>query len=307
MAYDSIIPDAFPNLYSDQWRLGLQQMAARLAPFVDSEVINGEGKRYQRLAKVAARKITTRFADTNPDEPDVEFRHLFVNFSDAAHIVDRREAMQLGSVGSPHSSILKLQLAAAGRDMDITLINGIIGSVQSGKTGGTPLTLPAGQNIGVQYVDSGTPGNSGLTFAKVLEVSTRFGLGEVTGQDVDNMSQGCLVITHRQLKNLLLEEKLTSADFGLQRLMTGQVVSLFGMAVKVVSPEVLPYASGPDIRTCVAFARRSVMFGTAESPQSFVDELPMKRHDIQLRTEWGWGATRLEDEGVITIQCDESP
>jgi hypothetical protein len=307
MAYDSIIPDAFPNLYSDQWRLGLQQMASRLAPFVDSEVIHGEGKRYQRMAKVAARKITTRFGDTNPDEPDVEFRHLFVNFSDSAHIVDRREALQLGSVGSPHSSILKLQLAAAGRDMDITLINGIIGTVQSGKTGGTPLTLPASQLIPVNFVPSGTPANSGMTFAKALEIATRFGLGQVTGQDVDNHSQACIVMTHREINNLLQEQKLTSADYGLQRLMTGEIISLFGMAVKVVAEEILPYDPATDIRTCVAFARRSVMFGTAESPQSWVDELPTKRHDVQLRTEWGWGATRLEDEGVILIPCDLSP
>jgi enoyl-[acyl-carrier protein] reductase I len=52
---------------------------------------------------------------------------------------------------------------------------------------------------------------------------------------------------------------------------------------------------------------RSVAFGLAESPQAWVDVLPGTRHDVQLRTEWGWGATRIEDEGVITIVCDESP
>ncbi len=307
MAFTNIVPDAFPYLYDDEWKLGLQQLSSRLDAYVDTEVINGKSKKYQRLDKFISREITTRFGDTNPDDIDIEFRHLFIGFRDIAHIVDRREALQLGSVGSPHSAILRNQLAAAGRDMDTTLINGIIGTVQSGETGGTPITLPAGQAIGVQFIDSGTPANSGLTFAKLLEVSTRFGLAQVTGQDVENQSQGCVVISHRQLKNLLLEEKLTSADYGLQRLMTGEVVSVFGLAIKVVSPEILPYNSATDIRTCVAFARRSVAFGIAESPKTWVDELPTKRHDVQLRTEWGWGATRIEDEGVITIACDESP
>lgn len=307
MAFTNIVPDAFPYLYDDQWKLGLQQLSSRLDAYVDSEVIHGEGKRFQRLDSFEAREITTRFGDTNPDDIDIEFRHLFVGFKDIAHIVDRREAMQLGSVGSPHSAILRNQLAAAGRDMDRTLINGIIGSVQSGKTGGTLIPLPAAQEIGVQFVDSGTPANSGMTFAKLLEVSTRFGISQVTGQDVENQSQGCVVLSHRQIKNLLLEEKLTSADFGIQRLMTGEVVNVFGLAIKAVSPDILPYASSTDIRTCVAFARRSVVFGMAESPQAWVDVLPGKRHDVQLRTEWGWGATRLEDEGVITIACDESP
>lgn len=307
MAFTNIVPDAFPYLYDDEWKLGLQQLSSRLDAYVDTEVIHGEGKRFQRLDSFEAREITTRFGDTDPDDIDIEFRHLFVGFRDIAHIVDRREAMQLGSVGSPHSAILRNQLAAAGRDMDRTLINGIVGSVQSGKTGGTLIALPAAQEIGVQFVDSGTPANSGMTFAKALEISTRLGLAQVTGQDVENQSQGCLVITHRQLKNLLLEEKLTNANYGLQRLMSGEVVALFGMAVKVVAPDILPYVSATDVRTCVAFARRSVVFGVAESPQAWVDVLPGKRHDVQLRTEWGWGATRLEDEGVITIACDESP
>ena len=72
MAYDSIIPDAFPNLYADQWRLGVQQLSSRLESYVNTEVIHGEGKRYQKLPSVAARQITTRFGDTNPDDIDVE-------------------------------------------------------------------------------------------------------------------------------------------------------------------------------------------------------------------------------------------
>ena len=307
MAFTNIVPDAFPYLYDDEWKLGLQQLSSRLSAYIDTDVIHGEGKRYQRLERFAARRITTRFGDTNPDDIDIEFRHLFINFSHVAHMVDRREAMQLGSIGSPHSAILRNQLAAAGRDMDETLINGVIGTVQSGKTGGTSIALPAEQAIAVNFVDSGTPANSGLTFAKILEIATRFGISQVSGQDVENQSQATLVVSPRQVKNLLNEEKLTSSDFGLQRLMTGEIVNVFGMAVKSVEPALLPYNSTTDVRTCVAFARRSVVFGIAESPRSWVDVIPEKMHDVQLRTDWGWGATRLEDEGVITIACDESP
>lgn len=307
MAFTNIIPDGFPELYDTEWKLGLQQLASRLSAYVDTDVVNGKSKRYQRMDSFEARDITTRHGDTNPDDVDIEYRTLFVGFKDVAHRVDRREALQLGQIGSPHSAILRNQLAAAGRNMDKTLIDSIVGNAYTGENGTTTVALPAAQAIAVDYVDSGSTANSGLTFAKLLEVSTRFGLEQVTGQDVENMSQGCVIISHRQLKNLLLEEKLTSADYGLQRLLSGEVVSAFGLAIKVVAPDLLPYASGTDIRTCVAFARRSVAFGIAESPTSWVDVLPEGRHDVQLRTEWGWGATRIEDEGVITIACDESP
>jgi len=305
--FTNIIPDGFPQLYDDEWRLALNQQTSRLSSFVDIETIHGESKRFQRIAGFEARAITTRFGDTNPDDIDLEFRHLFVNFKDLAHILDRREAMQLGSVGSPHHAVLRGHLEAAGRDMDKTLIDGVIGTVQAGKTGGSSIALPAGQAIGVNFVDSGSPANSGMTFAKLLEIATRFGISQVTGQDIESQSQATVVLSPRQIKDLLLEQKLTSSDFGIQRLMDGKVVHAFGLAIKSVAPHLLPYNSGTDVRTCVAFARRSVVFGVAETCQTFVDVLPGKRHDVQIRSEWGWGATRIEDEGVITIACDESP
>lgn len=302
MAFTNIVPDAFPNLYSDQWRLGVQQLTSRLESYVNTEIIHGEGKRYQKIAPVSARQITARFGDTNPDDIDIEFRWLYVNFKDTAHILDRREALQLGSVGSPHSQILRAQLAAAGRDRDLTLIDGIRGTVQGGKTGGTPYTLPASQQISVSLGAS----NSNLNLEKILEANRLLGSANVTGQDVEGNSPVVLIISHNQIAALLQEPEFTSADYSeLRRLHTGEVINLMGMAVKCVSPELLPYDSGTKVRKCYAYARNSVVFGIAENPQAWVDELPTKRHDVQLRTEWGWGCTRLDDEGVIEIPCDE--
>jgi len=308
MAFDSLIADGFPSLYADSWRLQFQQLSSRLAPFVNIDTLHGEGKRYQRLPKVAGRAITTRFGDTNPDDIAAEYRWCYTAFADSAHIVDRREAMQLGAVGSPHDAIMRLQLAAARRHMDEVLIDALGGTVQSGKTGATAITYADDtEEIAVNFVDSGTPANSGLTFAKLLEVSTLFGLADVTGQDVEGEFSACVVVTHRQIKNLLLEEKLTNADYGMRRLQDGQIVSFAGLAIKAVTPDLLPLNASTDVRTCYAFVRDAVAFGMSESPTAFVDVLPGKRHDIQLRTEWGWGAARLDGDGVIGILCDESP
>lgn len=308
MSFTSTIPDGFPNLYDDQWRIEMQQLESRLAPFVDAIPLNAEGKRFQRLPKVEARQITTRHGDTNPDDIGTEYRWLYPNFKDSAHILDELEVKQLGSVGSPHPQILKLQLAAARRDQDATLINGVLGDVQSGKTGATALTFASEcDTIAVDYVDSGSTANSGMTFAKLLEVSTRFGLADVAGQDVENQFMACVALTHRQIKDLLREEKLTSADYGLQRLMTGQVVAFAGMAIKAVNKDLLPYNSSTKVRTCVAFVREAVAFGKAMEPYARVDVLPTKSHSVQLRSVWGWGCTRLDPDGVIAINCDEEP
>lgn len=303
MAYNELIPDGFPSLYKDSWRLKLQQLTSRLENHINTEVVNGEGKRFQRLSDVAARDITTRFGDTNPDDVDIEYRWLYIGFKDSAHRVDRREAKQLGQIGSPHQAILRSQLAAAKRDMDKTIIDGIRGSAATGKNGTTAVALPSSQKIAVDHGSTGT--NNNLTFEKMLEIGRLFGVNEVAGQDVEEVSPITLIITHNQIPSLLREQKFTSADYSeIRRLHTGEVVNLMGMAIRCVNPSLLPLATG-NIRSCYAYARNEVVFGIAEQPMAWVDELPTKRHDIQLRTEWGWGCARLSEEGVIEIPCDE--
>lgn len=304
MAYDSIIPDGFPSLYSAEWRLGLQQLTSRLAGFVNVETVHGESKRFQRISPFTAREITTRFGDTNPDDVAIEYRHLYVGFKDSAHILDRRESMQLGSIGSPHSQILRGQLAAALRDRDKTLIDGIRGNAFTGKTGTTLVALPSGQKIAVDFSTTGT--NSNLTFRKILEVNRLFGVNEVAGQDVDGTSPVTLIISHNQIASLLRQPEFTSTDYSeIRRLHTGEVINLMGMAIRAVSPDLLPFNNSTKVRSCYAYARNEVVFGVAEEPQAWADVLPGKRHDVQLRTEWGWGCTRLSEEGVIEIACDE--
>lgn len=308
MSFSSLIPDGFPDLYDDEWKLEFQQLTARLAPFVDVHTIKAGGKMFRRIPKSNARKITTRFGKTNPDDVPTEYRWLYPAFSDCAAVLDRREGILLGEVGSPHEDILKSQLAAAARDRDLVLVDGIRGDVQSGKTGGTILSFASEcETIPVNYVPSGSPENSGMTFDKLLRVCTLFGLKSVSGQDVEENYNGCLVVTHNQIQDLLREEKLTSADYGFQRLMAGEVVGFNGLAIKAVDPDILPHNAGTDVRSCYAFVRPAVGFGVAEEPTAFVDILPEQRHDIQLRTEWGFGCTRRDPDGVIEILCDESP
>ncbi len=307
MAFTSNIPDGFALQYSDEWTIALAQRASRLQAYIDVEPIHGESKRFQRIEGATARRVTSRFGNTNPADVNTEYRWLDVHFDNLAHRLDRREGIMLGQVGSPHNAVLRSHSQEAGRQMDATIINGCIGDVRAGKTGGTTISLPAGQAIAYNFVDSGSATPSGMTFAKLLEIATMFGISQVTGQDIEDHSEATVILSPRQVKNLLLEQKLTSSDYGFQRLASGQIVNAFGLAIKSVAPHLLPYNSSTDIRTCVAFAREAVVFGMAEAPMSRVDELVDGNYDIQIYSEWGWGCCRKIDEGVITIDCDESP
>jgi len=307
--YASGIPDSFPNLYSDEWKLGMQQLGSRLESYVNTETVQGDGKRFQILKPADANTVagsSGSLVATTVAAPLVEHRWLKVAFKDSAHFIDRRDAIQLGSIGSPHSQILRQQLAAAGRDRDKVLIDGIRGSVQTGKAGATSVALPTTQSVAYNYVRSGSATASSLTFDKLLEIIRKFGVADVTGQDVESQSDVTLIISHNEIPALLSETKFTSSDFqALRGLNSGAIVNLMGMAIKAVNPALLPTSGtgASAYRSCYAFARSAVVFGIAENPQAWVDELPNYRHDVQLRTEWGWGATRLYDEGVLEVQC----
>lgn len=305
--FNSTIPDGFQLQYSDEWEMGLAQRASRLEAYIDVVPISGESKRFQRIEKTVSQRITDRFGTSNPKDINAEYRWLDVHFDKAVNRLSRIDGILLGSLGSPHTEILKSHLEEAGRQMDATIIEACIGPVRAGKTGGTTITLPGTQQLAVNFVDSGSPVNSGMTFAKLLEISTLFGIEQVTGQDIEDHTQACLILTPRQVKNLLLEQKLTSSDYGMQRLLMNEIVNYGGMAIKSVAPHLLPYDPVTHIRTCVAFARNSVKFGMAASPMSMVDHLIDGDYDIQIYSSWGWGGCRTQDEGVITVLCDELP
>lgn len=309
MAYTSLVPDAFPYLYESGFKLELQQMTSRLAAYTNVYPVNGESRRFNKLGKVTAVPITTRFGETNPADINLEFRSLTVGFKKVANIVDRIEAHQLGAIGGPQAQIQQSQLAAAGRDRDLTLVNGIIGDAYEGRTGSVAVPLPGDQTIPVNFVKSGNPTNTGMTFDKLLRIKELAGMNNIAGQNVEGQSAITVIMTHEELGDLLTQEKLTNNFYVERKPLAGggEIWNFLNMTLVCVDPSILPYNAGTDIRTCVAFARECVAFGYAMNPFTRVDELPEHNYNIQLFCQWGWGATRLYDEGVWLVPCDRSP
>lgn len=308
MAYTNIIPDGLPELYDSQWKLAKQQLTSRIAGAVNTFPMNGRSERFQKLDKFEGTKITTRFGDTNPDEVPVEYRSVFIEFSKSAKILDRREDMQLGAIASPVAAIQRSQQAAAQRDFLRTIIEGCVGNAYEGPNGNTPVPLPGSQTIAVNYVPSGTPTNSNLTYVKLLEVKRRFLAANVGGQDVEGNANITGIIGSKQWASLLQDDKFINNDYAtMKRAETGMVKYFQDMNLVVVQDDLLPYDVNTDVRTAIFFDKDSLLVGVAENWFSRVELLPTKNYDIQLYAEWGWGAARLFDEGIVTVLCDESP
>lgn len=309
MAYSTDIPAAFPALYQDGWIDALQQKSARSRPYVTTYRVNGLSRRFQKVGKSSTTAITTRFGETNPHEIGIDYRTLSIGFKKDAIRLDKREMIQLGEIGDLRTPALNAMKFGFFRDMDATLVNGLIGTAYEGPTGNIPVAFPASQEIPVGYVYSGSAVNSGLTYDKINRIIEMFANANVTGQDVEGYSNIVLFITARQLTDLRNQDRFVNSRYvDIKPIANpgGNIYELMGITLVVLDQSLLPKDAN-DIRTCVAYAKEYAAFGVAEDMDFHIDQLIDGNYDWQLYAEAGWGATRLFDEGVIKVFCDESP
>lgn len=302
MAITDTVPEHFPTLYQDEWRLEVQQLTSRLRNLVPVYPVMGDSRRFNKLGKITSSDMTGRFQDSAPSDVSTEMRHLYVDFKTAENFVSRVDSIRLGEIDSPHESIKRSHMGAAGRDRDQAIIDMLGGSVWEGKNGTTEVTFDtANYQIAKTYHYDGTSANVGLTYDKIVNARARLGKKNVAGQNVEGGSGLGLVCTHDELEDLLHDDKFINRDYRakLEEAQTGSIVDAFGFTIVCVDPDLMAAVS--NTRSCYAFAKNCVAFGYAEEPQTFVDTLPTKRHDVQIRSEWAFGGTRLDDEGVIQI------
>lgn len=302
MAITSTVPEHFPTLYESEWRLQLQQLTSRLNGLVPSYSVQGESRRFNKLGKVESVDMTGRFVDSAPQDVSTEMRHLYVSFKTVENFVSKVDSVRLGDIDSPHAAIIKSQIAAAGRDRDAAIIAMLGGDVYEGKNGTSVVAFDDGANsIAKTYHYDGTSTDAGLTYDKIVNARTRLGAANVAGQNVEGSSSLGMVITHDEVEDLLHDDKFINRDYRakLEEAQSGSIVDAFGFTIIAVDGSLLPVDTAT--RSCYAFAKDCVAFGYAAEPETFVDVLPQKRHDTQIRSEWGWGGTRLDDAGVIKV------
>jgi len=306
MAFTSTVPEHFPSLYQDEWKLELQQLTSRLQGLVPTYAVQGDSRRFNKLGKVESTPMTGRFVDSAPQDVTTEMRSLYVDFRTVENFVSKVDSIRLGEIDSPHNAIIKSHMAAAGRDRDAAIIAMLGGSAYEGKNGTTEVVFDSANAIAKNYNYDGTTTDEGLTYDKIVNARARLGSKNVAGQNVEGSSPLGMVITHDEVEDLLHDDKFINRDYRakLEEAQSGSIVDAFGFTIIAVDSTLLPVAS--STRGCYAFAKDCVAFGYAAEPETFVDVLPTKRHDTQIRSEWAWGGTRLDDEGVIQINVDRA-
>lgn len=296
----------FKKTYEDNLRHTTQQKGAKLLDRVETTGKGGEELFFDLFGPRDPQEIVDRYGDTPNKEQKHHRRRLIHTDWEDGKLIEKVDTLR--TLTDPRNKLIQSMGMGFGRTIDKTIYDQSLGTAYSGKTGSTANSLPAGQTVAVDYVESGSAANSGLTIGKLRRVVAIFEDNdvEVNPQDVT------FVGTSTQKQNLLATTEVTSSDYAaVKALVNGEVNEFLGMTFRWVNGRIngkkIVKTSATNIRDCVAFHREGVLL---DMPLPMVNELakhPGKRFNWQLYMAMVLGAVRLEEEKVVKVLCHEAP
>jgi len=290
------ITTAFVQQYSSNVQMLSQQMGSYLRGAVDVESVVGKNAFFDQVGKTTAQLRTSRHADTPQIDTPHSRRRVSLADYEWADLIDNADKVRL--LIDPTSSYAKAAAAAMGRAMDDVVIAALGGTAFSGETGSTSVSLPSGQR---PYTASqGNDAAGGLSITKLLEAKKILDLN-----DVDPSIQRYFLCGPNQISNLLGTTQITSSDFNtVKALAQGQVDSFLGFKF-IVSNRLKFDATNTDDRLCYAFTQDAIKLAIGQDVLARIDERADKSYSTQVYYAMSIGATRMEEEKVVEIACDE--
>ena len=190
----------------------------------------------------------------------------------------------------PTSSYARAAAAAIGRAMDDAVIDALGGTAKTGKEGSTSTSFPSTQKI--------AHGSGGLTIAKLVNAKKL-----LDANSVDPSIKRFIVVSPEQIEDLLNNTTVTSADFNtVKALVQGDINTFVGFEF-IVSNR-LKVDSTPS-RLCYAFAQDGIKLAIGKDIMARIDERSDKSYSTQVYYCATFGATRMEEDKVVEIACNE--
>jgi len=251
--------------------------------------VRGKATTFEVIGSDDAREKTARHAQAIIDDPTLNRVTCYLKYKYKARQLDPDDELKV--VADPKSAYVQTALSAMRRAMDDAIIASIYGTKYTGENGTTSSALPSAQKI----TESGT---DGITLDKILTALEKF-----NDNDVDEYDQKFLAIGPKQLTDMLSIDKLTAADYQqLKALVPGRIAHVLGF--NIIMTTRLSISSSK--RLCLAWAKSGVGLAIGADITAAVKQGDIKDHlSWQSYVRMFVGATRIEDEKVVTIECHE--
>ena len=283
------ITTAFVQQYSNNVQMLSQQKGSLLRSAVDVETVVGKNAFFDQVGSALAVKRTTRHADTpQMDTPHARRRVSLVDY-EYADLIDNQDKIR--TLIDPTSAYASAAAYALGRAQDDEIIAALSGTAYTGETGSTATALPGSQQI----TESGT---NGLTIAKLRSAKEI-----LDAASVDPSIARYIAVSPKQITDLLGTTEVTSSDFNsVKALANGEVNSFLGFNF-IVSNR-LDISSSK--RLCLVWAMDGCKMAIGQDLMTRIDERADKGYAHQVYVCQSIGATRMEEEKVVTIEAHEA-
>ena len=291
------VPNHFTTQFDSNWKHLVQQKNSKLKEYVTIDSIEGKEKSYNQIDATSMTQITDRSKDTRISDQAMAKRWIRPQQYDCAKLVDEWDEQLLGEVVLPTSPIIQSHAQAYARTCDSIIIGALGGPASTGPTGIVQTALPAGQKVAVNYVESGTAANSGLTIAKLRAAKFLFDSNEI-----DEEEERIMVVSAKQLQDLLRDDKVTSADYNTVRALVDGALNTF-MGFKFRRSQLLGKVS--TVRSCYAYVKSGVILAE-RGLKTHMDVRTDLSHSLQIRSVASLAAVRMEEKKVVEIACDEA-
>ena len=291
------VPNHFTTQFDSNWKHLVQQKNSKLKEYVTIDSIEGKEKSYNQIDATSMTQITDRSKDTRISDQAMAKRWIRPQQYDCAKLVDEWDEQLLGEVVLPTSPIIQSHAQAYARTCDSIIIGALGGPASTGPTGIVQTALPAGQKVAVNYVESGTAANSGLTIAKLRAAKFLFDSNEI-----DEEEERIMVVSAKQLQDLLRTIEVTSQDYNSVRALVDGALNTF-MGFKFRRSQLLGKVS--TVRSCYAYVKSGVILAE-RGLKTHMDVRTDLSHSLQIRSVASLAAVRMEEKKVVEIACDEA-
>ena len=297
----SAIPDYYPDQFSTSWQDRLQQTDSRLQGAVERSDFSGERKKFNLVTAFEASEISSRLEET----PVVEFAGSeYWLYQAPCHVptwFDKYDSHFLGQVVLPTSDTVRGHASEMNRKIDDIIISAFFGTRYIGAAGTTTDILPSTQDIAIDYVETGTAANSGLTIGKLRRAAKKLNEAEVPFND------RFIAVTAQEAEDLLRTTEVTSGDYSnVKALVNGGVDGLMFMGFKFIMSERLPKTSATGTTSVPVWHKSGIKLAIGERGTS-MNVIPTKNDALLIRSHLMRGAVRTENEKVVRIYCDREP
>jgi len=267
-----------------------QQQGDRLRGCVTSETVKAEKHNFERMDNVDAIEKTTRHTATPVLDAPHSRRVLTLKDYQWADLIDEEDKIRL--LISPESEYAKAGAWAMGRQYDDLIIAAASADATDGD--GNAVTLVS-HDTGSHII---AHGSVGMTIDKILQTKELLDADENDPADMRT-----LVLGSRQMRDLLNTTEITSSDYtNVKALVRGEINDFLGF--KIIRSERLGLATAD--RTCLAFTKSAIGLGIGRDVITRIDPRPDVSYAMQIYLAFTANATRVHEEGVVEIHCDET-